>query len=99
PPPIFYLSLHDALPISCGLAFLETAANPYVTVLGPKETAPNRLNFSQSFNGLAAFLAPIIGGKYILTETELSDSQIQALPVAEIDRKSTRLNSSHVSIS
>ena len=70
--------------LACGLAFLETAANPYVTVLGPKETAPNRLNFSQSFNGLAAFLAPIIGGKYILTETELSDSQIQALPVAEM---------------
>lgn len=70
--------------LACGLAFLETAANPYVTVLGPKETAPNRLNFSQSFNGLAAFLAPIIGGKYILTETELSDAQIQALPVAEM---------------
>lgn len=70
--------------LACGLAFLETAANPYVTVLGPKETAPIRLNFSQSFNGLAAFLAPIIGGRYILTGTELSDTQIRALPRAEL---------------
>ncbi|WP_369816917.1 L-fucose:H+ symporter permease [Pedobacter sp. Hv1] len=53
--------------IACGLTFLETAANPYVTVLGPPETATQRLNFSQSFNGLAAFLAPIIGGKFILS--------------------------------
>src|SRR6476660_6820828 len=39
--------------IACGLTFLETAANPYVTILGPSETATKRLNFSQSFNGLA----------------------------------------------
>ncbi len=76
--------------LACGLAFLETAANPYVTVLGPKETAPNRLNFSQSFNGLAAFLAPIIGGKYILTETELTDVQIQALSPSALQEFLTR---------
>lgn len=65
--------------IACGLAFLETAANPYVTILGHEQTATRRLNFSQSFNGLAAFLAPIIGGKYILSEQTLSDAQVQAL--------------------
>src|SRR6187399_918624 len=42
--------------IACGLTFLETAANPYVTILGPSESATKRLNFSQSFNGLAAFI-------------------------------------------
>ena len=36
--------------IACGLTFLETAANPYVTILGPANTATQRLNFSQSFN-------------------------------------------------
>lgn len=65
--------------IACGLAFLETAANPYVTILGPAETATRRLNFSQSFNGLAAFIAPIVGGKYILSEQPLTDVQIQEL--------------------
>jgi FHS family L-fucose permease-like MFS transporter len=49
--------------IACGLACLETAANPYVTVLGPPETSERRLNLSQSFNGLGSFVAPLIGGK------------------------------------
>ncbi|OPC52623.1 L-fucose:H+ symporter permease [Elizabethkingia miricola] len=70
--------------IACGLAFLETAANPYVTILGPEETATRRLNFSQSFNGLAAFIAPIVGGKYILSEQSMTDSQLKALPPHEL---------------
>ncbi len=48
--------------IASGLACLESAANPYVTRLGPDETAERRLNLSQSFNGLGSFLGPIIGG-------------------------------------
>ncbi len=62
--------------IACGLTFLETAANPYVTVLGPPETATQRLNFSQSFNGLAAFLAPLIGGKFILSGINHSEQEL-----------------------
>jgi FHS family L-fucose permease-like MFS transporter len=51
--------------IACGLACLETAANPYSTVLGPRESAPQRINFSQSFNGLGWILGPLIGGLLI----------------------------------
>ena len=70
--------------IACGLTFLETAANPYVTVLGPPETATQRLNFSQSFNGLAAFLGPIVGGKLIFTESTYTDEQLaKMLPAAK----------------
>jgi len=58
--------------IACGLAFLETAANPYITALGDPEHASFRLNFAQSFNGLAATLAPLIGGQFILSNTNLS---------------------------
>jgi MFS transporter, FHS family, L-fucose permease len=47
--------------MGCGLATLETAANPYTTKLGPKETAERRINFSQSFNGLAWVIGPLIG--------------------------------------
>ncbi|HVG42604.1 MAG TPA: MFS transporter, partial [Chitinophagaceae bacterium] len=53
--------------IACGLAFLETAANPYISVLGDPRTATHRLNFAQSFNGLAATLAPLVGGMFILS--------------------------------
>jgi MFS transporter, FHS family, L-fucose permease len=46
--------------LASGLACLETAANPYVTVLGASETSESRLNLSQCFNGVGSFLGPII---------------------------------------
>jgi len=48
--------------LASGLTFLETAANPYITVLGNPETSEFRLNLSQSFNGVGSFLGPITGG-------------------------------------
>jgi FHS family L-fucose permease-like MFS transporter len=54
--------------IACGLTILETAANPYASSLGDPETSTQRLNFAQSFNGLAATLAPVIGARVILTK-------------------------------
>ena len=63
---------HSAVPflialfiIACGLCILETAANPYSTVLGPAEYAAQRLNLSQSFNGLGWILGPLVGGALI----------------------------------
>lgn len=47
--------------LASGLACLETAANPYVTVLGKPETSESRLNLSQCFNGVGSFMGPIIG--------------------------------------
>ena len=65
--------LHSANPflialfvVACGLCVLETAANPYSTVLGPKDHAAQRINLSQSFNGLGWILGPFIGGQLIL---------------------------------
>lgn len=46
--------------LASGLACLETAANPYVTVLGTPETSTSRLNLAQCFNGVGSFLGPII---------------------------------------
>jgi FHS family L-fucose permease-like MFS transporter len=54
--------------IACGLTILETAANPYASSLGDPSTATQRLNLAQSFNGLAAALAPAIGARIILTK-------------------------------
>ncbi len=51
--------------IACGLTFLETAANPYSTVLGNKQGAARRINISQSFNGLGWILGPLIGGLFV----------------------------------
>jgi MFS transporter, FHS family, L-fucose permease len=68
--------------IGCGLTILETAANPYATKLGEPESATTRLNLAQSFNGLAAFLAPMIGTIFILSGKEYSASELNAMPEA-----------------
>ncbi|HVW97616.1 MAG TPA: L-fucose:H+ symporter permease [Mucilaginibacter sp.] len=68
-----------------GSAFLETAANPYITVLGDPETATRRINFSQSFNGLAAALAPMMGGIVILSGIELTPAQEAAMTPTELN--------------
>jgi len=57
----FWVFLICLFIMGCGLATLETAANPYTTKLGPKETAERRINFSQSFNGMAWVIGPLIG--------------------------------------
>lgn len=55
-----------------GLSFLETAANPFMTVLGPPETAAFRLNLAQSFNGIGSFIGPLIGGWLFFDRTASS---------------------------
>lgn len=71
--------------IASGLTFLETAANPYITVLGDANTATQRLNFAQSFNGLAAFLAPLMGGLFILSGKNLSEQEQQRMSVEQLN--------------
>lgn len=53
--------------IASGLAFLETAANPYVTLLGDPARSERRLNLSQSFNGLGQFVAPLIAASMLFS--------------------------------
>ena len=71
--------------MASGIAFLETAANLYVTVLGDPKKGDFRLNLAQSFNGMSIILGPIIGGLFIFSEKEYTREMIQALPVAEAE--------------
>jgi len=70
--------------IGCGLTILETAANPYATKLGEAESATTRLNLAQSFNGLAAFLAPVMGTMFILSGKEYSQEEMAIM--SEVDK-------------
>lgn len=63
--PFFLLSLFI---IGCGLTCLETAANPYVTVLGDSEGSEQRINLSQSFNGLGWIVGPLVGGYFAFSQ-------------------------------
>jgi len=71
--------------MASGIAFLETAANLYVTVLGDPKKGDFRLNLAQSFNGMSIILGPIIGGLFIFSEKEYTREMIQALPAAEAE--------------
>jgi FHS family L-fucose permease-like MFS transporter len=71
--------------MACGQSFLEVAANPYVTVLGPAASAERRLNFAQSFNAVGAVLSPIIGRTFILTGVENTPAQIAAMSAAQLE--------------
>lgn len=68
--------------IASGATFLETVANPFITKLGDEKTATQRLNFAQSFNGVGAFIAPIIGGQFILSGIEHTPEQLQQMQAA-----------------
>lgn len=62
--------------IASGLAFLETAANPYVSVLGTPETATFRLNLAQSFNPIGCITGILVGQHFIFSGIEYSKDQL-----------------------
>ncbi|HEU5350429.1 MAG TPA: sugar MFS transporter [Terracidiphilus sp.] len=64
----FSLFLTASFIVGAGVTALQTAANPYVAILGPEHSAPVRLTFAQALNSLGAALAPIVAGHYILTD-------------------------------
>ncbi|MGO1068856.1 L-fucose:H+ symporter permease [Lysobacter sp. CA199] len=73
---IFLLALFV---IASGLAFLETAANPLVTVLGPPQTAARRLNLAQAFNPLGSIAGVLVGQHFIFSGVEHSAEQLAAM--------------------
>ncbi len=70
--------------MACGQSFLEVAANPYATALGPTDSAERRLNFAQSFNATGAVLSSILGRTFILTGVEYAPAQLAAMSSAQL---------------
>src|SRR3984885_15062636 len=62
--------------IASGLAFLETASNPFIAQLGSPESAARRLNFSQAFNPLGSICGVLVGTVFIFSGVELTPQQI-----------------------
>lgn len=67
---MYSLFLFSLFVVGCGLACLETAANPFVSVLGPPESATQRLNFAQAFNPLGSISGVLIGRNFIFDGRE-----------------------------
>ncbi len=89
--PSYPLFLGALMVLAAGITALQVAANPYVAVLGPPETASSRLNLAQAFNSLGTTIAPYLGGMLILnaarqnmdTVRQMSADALQAYRIHE----------------
>jgi len=66
----FPLFLTAVFVVGAGVTALQTSANPYVSILGPEQSAPVRLNLAQAFNSIGGTLAPLVAGAYILKDPD-----------------------------
>jgi MFS transporter, FHS family, L-fucose permease len=70
--------------MACGQSFLEVAANPYVTTLGPEQSSERRLNLAQSFNAMGAVLVALLGSRFILSGIEHTSAELAAMSPAQL---------------
>ena len=82
--PSFPLFLAALIVLAAGVAALQVAANPYVTVLGPARTASSRLNLTQAFNSLGTTIAPAVGGYLILAAQPAPGTGLQQLSASAL---------------
>ena len=80
--PSFHLFLAALIVLAAGITALQVAANPYVAVLGPPETASSRLNLTQAFNSLGTTIAPFLGSLFILSSAPKTMDEIRKMPPA-----------------
>ena len=78
--PLFLLALFV---VAGGITVLQVAANPYISVLGPEESASARLNLSQAFNSFGTTIAPVVAASFLLGDQILTGEAIDALAESE----------------
>jgi len=76
---VFSFFLAALFVVASGLTFLETIANPYTTVLGPVKSGVARINLAQSCNAVGWILGPVIGGSFILSNTDKVNTSNESL--------------------
>ena len=77
--PAFVVFLTALMIVAAGMTLLQVSANPYVSVLGPSETASSRLNLTQAFNSLGTTIAPFFGSLLILSTAPKAIEEIRRL--------------------
>jgi FHS family L-fucose permease-like MFS transporter len=81
---IYAFFLFALFVMACGQCFLEVAANPYVTILGPPENSARRLNIAQFFNSVGAVLTAFFGAAFILSGIEHTPAELSAMTPAQL---------------
>jgi len=82
--PSYPLFLGALMVLAAGITALQVAANPYVAVLGPPQTASSRLNLAQAFNSLGTTIAPYLGGVLILTAVPQSMDVVRQMSASAL---------------
>jgi MFS transporter, FHS family, L-fucose permease len=82
--PSYPLFLTALMILAAGITALQVAANPYVAVLGPPETASSRLNLTQAFNSLGTTIGPYLGGLFILSAAPQSIAVVRQMGAAAL---------------
>ena len=85
---VYGLFLGALFVLASGITLLQVAANPYVAILGPPESASSRLSLTQAFNSLGTTLAPLLGSALILSHLPKLDN---ATTAAAIDVSAVQL--------
>ncbi len=85
----FELFLVGLFVIGIGLALLQTASNPYITILGPIESAAKRISIMGVCNKTAGAIAPLIMGAIMLKN---ADSLVQRLSTLNAAQKAVELD-------
>ena len=75
----FPLFLTALIIVAAGITALQVSANPYVTALGPEETASSRLNLAQAFNALGTTIGPYFGSLVILSAAPKAMDEIRKM--------------------
>lgn len=86
----YWMFLSGLFVMGAGLALLQTASNPYITIIGPRESAAKRISIMGICNKLAGAIAPLILAYYILQD---GDSFVQSLSTMDSAAKELALNS------
>jgi FHS family L-fucose permease-like MFS transporter len=85
---VYGLFLGALFVLASGITLLQVAANPYVAILGPPESASARLTLTQAFNSLGTTLAPLLGSALILSQLPELDA---AVPASAIDVRAVQI--------
>lgn len=75
----YYVFLAALFIVAIGIVLLQVAANPYITVLGPKETASSRLTLIQGIGSIGTTVAPMFGASFILSRFDVSTASSDAV--------------------
>jgi len=83
--PSYWVTLASLFTVSCGIALLQVAANPYVAVIGPAESSESRLTLVQAFNTTGDVLA-VIFGRYLILARTTGGTSVEGTKISYAER-------------